>query len=111
PQTPLNWVMEPFRLFVVPALVKRHPGLRTRLLRWSLFMTALNVPFYVLAGGVLLAAALRNPWFLLFSLPYFFYTARACRRRYPFPPAKMAGWVLLMTIRQAFGCAGLVYGS
>ncbi len=111
PQTALNWVMEPFRLFVVPALVKRHPGLRPRLLRWSLFMTALNVPFYVLAGGVFLAAVFGKPWFLLLTLPFFFYTARACKRRYPFPPAKLAGWVLLMTIRQGFCCAGLVYGS
>jgi glycosyltransferase involved in cell wall biosynthesis len=110
-QTPVNWLMEPFRLFVVPALVKRHPGLRTRLLRWHLFMTALNVPFYALTGGVLLAVVLRNPWFLILACPYFFYTARACRRRYSFSPVKMAGWMVLMTLRQAFGCAGLLYGS
>jgi glycosyltransferase involved in cell wall biosynthesis len=110
-QTPLNWVMEPFRLFVVPALVKRHPGLRSRLLRWRVFMSALNVPFYVLAAGLMLAAVFRNPWFLTLAFPYFFYTGRACRRRYSFSPFKMAGWVALMTVRQAFGCAGLVYGS
>jgi glycosyltransferase involved in cell wall biosynthesis len=110
-QTAVNWVLEPFRLFVVPALVKRHPGLRPRLLRWHLFMTALNIPFYLLAAGVLAALVFRSPWFLLCSLPYFFYTARACRRRYSFSTAKMAGWLVLMTFRQAFGCAGLLYGS
>jgi glycosyltransferase involved in cell wall biosynthesis len=110
-QSPLNWMMEPFRLFVVPALLKRHPGMRPLLLRWRLFMTALNVPFYVLIGGLVFAAVFASPWFLTLALPYFFYTARACRRRYSFSPFKMAGWVALMTIRQAFGCAGLVYGS
>lgn len=110
-QSPLNWMMEPFRLFVVPALVKRHPGLRSKLLRWGVFMTALNIPFYVLLGGLALAVALLNPWFLLLALPYFFYTARACWRRFPFSPLQIAGWVALMTVRQAFGCAGLIYGS
>jgi len=110
-QTALNWVVEPFRLFVVPALVKRHPGLRPRLLRWRIFMTALNVPFYLLTAGVLAALIFRSPWFLLCSLPFFFYTARACRRRYSFSTAKTAGWLVLMTFRQACCCAGLVYGS
>lgn len=110
-QTPFNWIVEPFRLFVVPALLKRHPNLRPRLLRWHFFMTALNIPFYVMVTGFLLALILWQPIYMLFAVPYIFFTVRACRRRYSFSPPKIAGWVLLMAMRQAMGCAGLLYGS
>jgi len=110
-QTPINWIVEPFRLFVVPALLKRHPDLRPKLLRWGLFFGGLNVPFYVLAAGLLLALAFWNPLFLIMVFPYFYFMFRAGYRRYSFSPLKMAGWVALMTMRQAACCAGLLYGS
>jgi glycosyltransferase involved in cell wall biosynthesis len=110
-QTPFNWVVEPFRLFVVPLLIKRHPAIRPVILRWGLFFTALNVPFYLLAAGLIAAIAAGNSWFLLAAVPYFAFTARACYRRYNLPPAKMAGIVALMSMRQTFCCLGLLYGS
>lgn len=62
--TVFNWLMEPTRLFPLPALVRRHPELRRELLTWGIFF----YPWGTLRVGVILlwlAACLAMPWLLV----------------------------------------------
>ena len=108
---PLNWAMEPFRLFVLPALVRRHPQLRRALLTWGVFFTRDNAWFYL----ALLGLGLGPVWhvaFLLLMVPYVAWAARAGNPRLTLLDLhRMAVRAVLIAARQAFLCAGLLYGS
>jgi glycosyltransferase involved in cell wall biosynthesis len=110
-QDPWIWIVEPFKLFVVPALIRRHPGLRRTLLRWRLFMTALNALFYLLLLSLPLAIIWRSPLPLLVGVPFLYFAVRACRKRFGHSLGETAAWVVLITARYATMCAGLLYGS
>jgi len=109
---PLNWIVDPFRIFAIPALLRKHPQLRPLLLMWGIFFRAENLLFDLGVIGVILAIFF-GPLFLLVFLPYLFYVTYLMARegfsvtRIP----KLAGQVILLTARQVFVSAGLLYGS
>lgn len=108
---PVAWAMEPFRNFVVPFLVRRHPTLRGQLLKWGVFFNPENIRFYPVLIGLVLGI-LVHPLFLLLGLPYVLWAARAGNpdlsiRRIP----RIIARVILLSARQLVSCAGLFYGS
>lgn len=108
--TPLNWLLDPFRLFVLPGLVKLHPELRRRLLSAQLFFWG-NEWFYLALAGVILAFALHLGCLVL-AVPYLYRTARVPGR--PFSVAgipRTIGRVVMLSLRHAVASAGLIYGS
>jgi glycosyltransferase involved in cell wall biosynthesis len=108
---PWLWLIDPVRLFVLPALVKRHPQLRRDLLYARYFFNKEDLLFYLLAAGVLLGAALH--WaFLALALPYPIWIARRIPqnltvRKFP----KLLVQMPFLVARRAVVCAGLIYGS
>jgi glycosyltransferase involved in cell wall biosynthesis len=110
-QTPLGWILDPVRLFIVPLLIRKHPQIRSRLLQFGLFITILNPLFYLLSAGLILAAVTAHWMWLLLAAPYILITFRACHKRFKFPLPKLAAFVFLVGVRQAVCCAGLLYGS
>jgi glycosyltransferase involved in cell wall biosynthesis len=110
-QTSVSWLLEPVYLFAVPLLVRRHPQIRARLLRWKWFLSALHPPFYIFWAGVTLALLRNEPWWLLLGLPYVLVVARACRRRWALSLLETFAWVPLIGARQVVGTAALLYGS
>ncbi len=108
---PLNWVLEPYRLFVVPALVRRHPQLRQVLLVWRFFFTEQNVSLY-LAGVGLVCVPLVHWATAALALPFFLWAARAGNPSLTILDLpKMVARSLFIAARQAAMCAGLLYGS
>jgi GT2 family glycosyltransferase len=107
----LSWMLIPIEQCIVPLLVKRHPNARPHLLYRSYFFNFLNIPFYLLCLGILLAVLFQNPWFLVLMLPYPAILARACRRRWSPSPLETLAWVFLLTCRQALLCGALIFGS
>ena len=108
---PLNWIIDPCRIYSVPALVKRHPHLRKVLLQGNVFFRRENALFYLAIAGLLLGAAV-SPWLLLLCVPYPFLLASILRHnatvtRWP----KLLAQVGLLAARQACLSAGLIYGS
>jgi glycosyltransferase involved in cell wall biosynthesis len=109
--TPLNWVFEPYRLFVVAELLRRHPVLRERLLLWRLFFAPANLLLYLALAGLVLGLLL-HPAFLALAAAYPAWALWLLRpaltgKGLPKVPAQ----VLFLTARQLMLCAGLIYGS
>lgn len=107
----LDWIWEPFRLFVVASLIRRHPGLRWQLLQGGVFFTWANALFYLAVLGLLLGIAVRGSLALL-ALPYLAWAlwllrAHLSLQRIP----KLAAQVALLAARQSTLCAGMIYGS
>ena len=105
------WMIEPSRLFLLPALIRRHPELRAKLLTWNLFFYApaaslyLVVPFAVVAAWTL-------PW-LLVLLPLALLTRSAVRMRSlnPVVLIRQSLRVLAHLPRNMMVNAALLYGS
>ncbi|MBI1897470.1 MAG: glycosyltransferase [Acidobacteria bacterium] len=106
-----RWLLYPFRLFAVPALVKRHPHLRPMLLTHRVFFLKESPANYLaLAGGV--AALGFHPAFALLAAPYLYRLSRALHWelslvRIP----KALAQLVLVSLQQCVATAGLVYGS
>lgn len=62
-----NWLLEPTRLFPLPALVRRHPELRRELLTWGVFFYPRGTA-RVAAILLWLVACLVEPWLLPIGL-------------------------------------------
>lgn len=111
-RAPLNWIVDPFRIFAIPALVKRHPQLRPLLLMGGLFFRVENILFDIAIVAALLAIFL-NHYFFLACLPYplyvFYLMARQNFSVLRIP--KLIAQVILLSARQFFVSAGLMYGS
>lgn len=117
--TPWQWIGWCGRLAFVPELIRRHPGLRTKLAWWGPFALLDNFLFYLALAGVAAAAAvaiLASPAIglplLALALPYLGRTAfvrgeRLTLRRLALMPARVA----LLSVRQAAICGFLLYGS
>ena len=75
--TPQQWLLEPIRLFLIPALVRRHPGMRQALLAYGVFFYAGSIRYYLTLALalVLLVVAPR----LLLLLPPLLLVAGALR--------------------------------
>jgi GT2 family glycosyltransferase len=110
-RTPLNWVIDPYRIYSVPALVKRHPQLRKILLQSNVFFRRENALFYLAIAGLPLGAMVSH-WLLLLCAPYPLLMMSILRHnatvdRWP----KLLAQVFLLSARQACLSAGLIYGS
>ena len=75
-----EWLLEPLRLFLLPALIRLHPGLRQKLLSYGLFFYKRS-PFYYLLLFFLLfiwvlcpKALLLTPFILVTEVSPFLYT-------------------------------------
>ncbi len=114
--SPLNWICEPYRLFVLGALVKRHPALRRELLHWNLFFLPANAFFYLAVVGLVLAPLLHPAWALL-ALPFFGWSVSLLRNNFSGLGRAVARaprtvvQIGLLTVRHAVFAAGLIYGS
>lgn len=110
-QKPLNWLLEPVRLFLVPELLRRHPELRKQVLRWGIFFWAGTDLFYLGVIGCVLGATV-HPAFLLLAGPFLYRTAHVpgrplSLRRIP----RILARVVLLTARQLVICITFLYGS
>jgi glycosyltransferase involved in cell wall biosynthesis len=110
-QSLLQWVLEPTRLFLVPALVKRHPELRRCLLVARLFFYP---PIWLLYAAVCLAALalIWQPLLLLLLPPALI--ARGIQRTGSVDPRRLAahaGRVIAHLPRMAVMISSLIYGS
>ena len=107
----LRWMLDPTRIFLLPELVRRHPGLRQRLLSAGLFFypRAWLVP----AGLVLLLMlALSAPAWLT-ALPVLL-LARAAQRRRTLNPVVLLSFcarACLNAVRLCLMLVALLYGS
>ena len=111
PQGLKNWLAEPFRLFVVPELVRRHPQLRDRLLYKRMFFYPGSVRFYLACLLLPIAFMVFRFWGLL-AIVLGFVVLRLLKRllidrKSSYSPVQ---W-LLLAIRQTVMSAGLIYGS
>ena len=106
-----RWLFNPLRIFVAPALIKRHPELRKRLLVSRLFFSSENPPFYLATLGLILGL-LAHPILFLLVLPFPYchrkdLAHRLSLARVPLMVAKL----LLLGVYQAVLSVGLIYGS
>jgi glycosyltransferase involved in cell wall biosynthesis len=105
------WMLEPTRLFVLPALIRRHPELRRELLRFGLvfeWRAAVVTPVLLLTALLMLWW----PWLLL--VPVFAALARAIWRRGTAAPGAVLaqmGVSLLHLPRLMMVSFSLLYGS
>lgn len=107
----LLWILEPTRLFVLPALVRRHPILREKLLTARYFFYPASWLLY-LAAAIALAAALTWTWLLLL-VPVLLLAQGIARTRSanPLVLLRFAGRVLLHLPRMLTMTLSLLYGS
>lgn len=110
-RTMWKWLLDPYRIFVLAVLVKRHPQLRRLLLHGRLFFQVENGLFYLATLGTILGAFIHFTYLLL-GLPYVLRVVYLLRnnltmRKFP----KLLLQVPLLTARQAVLCAALIYGS
>lgn len=105
-----EWIVDPFRLFSLPALIKKHPRLRSQLLHAKLFFLR-ETPFFYLAIAAILLGAFVHPALFALALPYPVALAVSLGgfglRRLP----KTLVQVVLLSARQTFAALGLLYGS
>ena len=107
----LMWVLEPTRLFVLPALIRRHPELRKKLLRFGLVF---EWRASILAPTLVFTALLALWWPWLLAVPVVAALARAIwRRRTAAPRVVLAqmGITLIHLPRLAVVSLSLLYGS
>jgi hypothetical protein len=106
-----RWLTHPFRLFAVPAIIRRHPQLRPMLLSGGVFFLKESPENYVAAAAIVFAVAW-YPIALLFTLPYLWKVARLLSwnmslARLP----KLMAQLALVSLQQIVACTALVYGS
>jgi glycosyltransferase involved in cell wall biosynthesis len=115
---PLDWILEPYRLFVVGALVKRHPALRDRLLYGKIFFRPENAAFYLLVVGVALGIFV-HPLLLILCVPFCLWGFYILRGNFVGTrtesllvavPKTLLQFGFL-TARHCFFGAGMLYGS
>ena len=105
------WMIDPSRLFVLPALISRHPGLRPKLLTWNLFFYPPAATLY-LAVPFALVTASTVPW-LLWLLPLALLGRSAVRTRSlnPLVLLRQSLRVLAHFPRMVVMNGALIYGS
>jgi GT2 family glycosyltransferase len=109
--TPAAWLAVQVRFMMVPELLRRHAGLRPKLMWWGPFCLPDNLLFYVALVGIALAGVL-SPWWLLAVLPFLGKMLRVAGHNLSLAGLpKYPAQVLLLTVRQAFICGALIYGS
>jgi len=108
--SPLPWLKAHTKLVAVPALFRKHPGMR-HVLVGGLFFLRDNLYFY-LALFAILAAFLISPWLLLLTLPYVARAVKIQGRGFSMRTvAKMPAILIFLGLRQMVICGSLLYGS
>jgi glycosyltransferase involved in cell wall biosynthesis len=109
--TPWHWLAVQTRVMLVPEMVRRHAGFRSRMLWWGPFCLADNLLFYLAVLGTLLALA-GSRWGLALTLPYLYRATFVPGRRFSLTrlPVIITA-VFFFSLRQAVICGSLLYGS
>lgn len=108
---PRDWLLEPLRLFLVPALVKMHPGLRTSLLSHGLFFYPRSM-VYMGALVALIGVGIMAPRLLALSPPLLLLAAIARERSLqPVRVSARMGMILANAARMYVMSFALLYGS
>jgi len=105
------WLIEPTRLFLVPALVKSHPGLREALLSHGFFFYRRSIFYYLLIIliVILLVAA---PTMIVLFFPLLVIAAMFKADAFKLKAIAYSGLsILLNTIKIYVMCASLICGS
>lgn len=110
-QTPMRWMLDPTRVFCIPALIRQHPELREQLLFAKLFFYR-NSAFYY-AAAVLALAMLVIDWRWLLVAPILVLIRALMRARSLSPIAWARSFmeVSLNVVRNYLMILTLVYGS
>lgn len=108
---PKEWLLEPLRLFLLPALVNKHPRLRSELLMWGFVFYPRSIIYYLLAI-LLISIAIVAPN-ILFYLPLVLVLASIAKTQSLKPERIWLGikQIILNTIRNYVMCGALIYGS
>lgn len=106
-----EWLLEPLRLFLLPALVKRHPALRDKLLLAGVFFYPRSILYYLLA--ILLVFVTFNSPSSLLYLPLLLVLAGVLKTKSLKPKDIWLGMqqIVLNTVRNYVMCGALIYGS
>jgi glycosyltransferase involved in cell wall biosynthesis len=108
---PVDWLKAFLRMFYVPALMKRHPELRSQILWWGPFLAKENLWFYLALAGVITAFA-GYPWAALLVLPHLKTSLALTARDFSLARLpRMFVQVIFLGLRQAVICGSLIYGS
>ena len=110
-QRPLTWLFEPWRLCLVPLLIRRHPAARAKLLHWNLFWYPGSIRFYA-ASAAVIASLLLIGWKAALAVAVAFWIVRVgvrvlIQRKNPY---SLWEWPML-ALRNAIMSIALVYGS
>lgn len=107
---PMAWLKAHWRMVSIPALIRRHPGLRSYL-TWGLFFIPDNRLFYLALIGLVLALAL-TPWALALAIPYLVRVAVNPGKGFSLARLpRMAGRIVMLSLRQVVISSSLLYGS
>lgn len=109
--SPRDWLLEPLRLFLVPALVKSHPGLRSTLLTHGVFFYRGSIGYYIALVAVI---AIGTVWpSLLLALPILLMALAAAKARSLRPNVVLmrAGQIALNAMRIYVMSFALIGGS
>ncbi|MCP5157674.1 MAG: glycosyltransferase [Ectothiorhodospiraceae bacterium] len=108
---PQKWLLELSRMFVVPALIRRHPQLRAKILHHRVFLYPWSEPFLLAVLGAVLALAW-HPVGLALALPWLHWTVTAGGGKVSIARLpRIAARIVLLTTRQAITVAIMLYGS
>lgn len=106
---PSAWLKVHWRMVSIPALIRKHPGLR-RYLTWSLFFLPSSRWFYLALVGI--GGAFFSLWALVLALPFVWKSAVA--GGVPFSLMRLAripARVALLSLRECVISSSLIYGS
>ena len=110
-ETHTSWLVDTSRLFVLPALVRRHPELRPELLTWGLLFYPPAAALYVVVPFALVATAVQPA--LLWLLPVII-VLRGVQKNRSLNPIRLAAFVcrtLAHLPRMLIMNAAFIYGS
>jgi len=108
---PWWWLIEPTRLFLVPALVKSHPGLRKALLSHGLFFYPGSV-FYYLLIFLIVILLIAAPAMIVLFFPLLLIAAMFKADAFKLKAIAYSGVsILLNTAKIYVMCASLICGS
>jgi glycosyltransferase involved in cell wall biosynthesis len=108
---PVDWLKAFWRMFYVPALMKRHPELRSQLMWWGPFLAKENLLFYLALAGTITAFQ-GYPWAALLVLPHIGTSVALTVRGFSLTRLpRVVAQVVLLGLRQGIICGSLIYGS
>ena len=106
-----EWLTEPLRLFLLPSLVRMHPGLKDALLAGGVFFYPPSIVYYILFL-ILIFALLFEPRLLFcLLLGLLLVSLIKAETKSVYGVLKKAGMILLNTFRIYIMSGALIYGS